>query len=124
MRTSEEEGVVSYDPENPKEYYIGIYRYLLNFFSENEKMVKKILESSVRGPIMDLLYEQMKDELTLRLSQAKEKYPDLIHSPELLSMFYFGAMTQGAQWWLKNRNTVSKDAVLEQFSVVLDGVVR
>lgn len=106
--------------ENPLDYYTGIFKYMLDFFSDNEKMILNILKSSARWSLVDTLIDETSYEIKrLFVHDIKDGKMSQDISPEFLSSIYTGALYQGSCWWILNKNKMSKEEAVIQFKKII-----
>ena len=116
MHSSEEIGDVWYDPQHPDVYYTGIFRNMLDFLDENERMVELLQGSSAQTLVFELYCEQTEPVLRRLLQYQQEGGGCPIELPGMLASIFSGAAIRGASWWFQNRGTVSKEEAVSQFA--------
>ncbi len=114
-----EEKKVQYDPAVPQSYYIGVFRY---FLGGNEQFIRKILSSSARSTLIDLMNEQIEADLRLHLKEDIAKNARFPSQPDLLAAAYTGAMVYCGQWWITQPDRPDKEVVVQQFSALLSRI--
>ena len=114
-----EEKKVQYDPAAPQSYYIGAFRYFLEFLDGNEQFIRKILSSSGRSTLIDLLSAQMEYDLKQHLKEDIARNASFPAQADLLASAYTGAMVYCGQWWITQPDRPAKEVVIAQFTELL-----
>lgn len=114
-----EEKKVQYDPAAPESYYLGVFRYFLEFLDSNQQFIRKILSSSARSNLIDLMSEQIEFDLKQHFRDDIAAGGRFEGDPEMLAALYTGAMVSCGEWWITQPHRPDKEAVIEQFSTLL-----
>lgn len=118
-----EEKKVQYDPAAPQSYYIGAFRYFLEFLDGNEQFIRKILSSSARSTLIDLMNEQIEYDLKLHFKEDMAKNALFPTQSDLLAAAYTGAMVYCGQWWITQPDRPDKELVIGQFTGMLSRIL-
>jgi len=119
QQRAQEEQKVQYDPAHPQQFYMDVFSYFLDFLDENETFVRKILSSSARASLIDLMSVQIEHDLKLHFKDDLAAGVDFHGDPDMLAALYTGAMIYCAEWWITKPNRPDKNQIIEQFSVLL-----
>ncbi len=116
QRLSRENNQINYEKENPQSYYIGVFRYFLDFLDENEQLICKILDSNALYILLDLMSEQFETDLRIHMAEDQSQGVSLPADPNVLAVNYTGAMVYCGRWWISNNKPIEKEYMIEQFS--------
>lgn len=109
-----EENTLGYDENIPQSYYIGVFRYFMDFLESNEKFVVSVLKSSASSGVQDILSEQI--QLDIKSHLKKENYPVVSDSNAMLAAIYAGAIVSCGKWWILQKDRPAKETVVKTFS--------
>lgn len=109
-----EENTLGYDENVPQSYYIGVFRYFMDFLESNERFVVSVLQSSASSGVQDILAQQI--QLDIKRHLKKESYPAVSDSNAMLAAIYAGAIVSCGKWWILNKNRPDKEQVVKTFS--------
>ena len=98
QRLAKENNDIGYDPEIPASFYIGVFRYLMDFIESNEKFVVSVLHSNAGSAVRNILEEQVRFDIDRHLRQ--EKPESIRDSHKMLSVAYAGAIVSCGVWWV------------------------
>ena len=110
---AQEEKTVQYDPAHPQSYYTGIFRFFLEFLEQNEQFIRKILSSSARSNLIDLMAEQTILDLKAHF-KADAAAANIQAAPEMLAALYTGALIHCGEWWITQNPRPEKELVIAQ----------
>lgn len=119
QQRAQEEKAVQYDPANPQQFYMEVFRYFLDFLDENEVFVRKILSSSARANLVGLLSAQIEHDLKLHFKDDLAAQTEFHGDPDMLAALYTGAMIYCAEWWITKPDRPDKEQIVEQLSALL-----
>lgn len=109
-----EENTLGYDENVPQSYYIGVFRYFMDFLESNEKFVISVLQGNASSGVQDILSEQI--QLDIKSHLKKESYPAISDSNAMLAAIYAGAIVSCGKWWILSENRPEKESVVKTFS--------
>ena len=109
-----EENMLGYDENIPQSYYIGVFRYFIDFLESNEKFVVSILQSSASSGVQDILSKQI--QLDIKSHLKKDEYPDVSAPSAMLAAIYAGAIVSCGKWWILSKNRPDKESIVKAFS--------
>lgn len=104
----------------PKSFYIGVLRRTISFISENDKLIRSILQSNMTPSLLDILSQQISLDLKLEFKEDERQGAVLPAHPEMMAHFYTGALMQTLKWWITQENRISEDDLIEQLLHILD----
>ena len=119
QQRAQEEQKVQYDPAHPQQFYLDVFRYFLDFLDSNEVLIQKILSSSARASLIDLLSVQIEHDLKLHFRDDLAAQTELQGDADMFAALYTGAMIYCAEWWITKPDRPGKEQVVEQFSALL-----
>lgn len=108
-----EENTIGYDPAIPQSYYIGVFRYFMNFLESNEPFVLSVLRSSASSGVQDILSEQIQDDICRHLKNDSNEI--VSGSSAMLAAIYAGAIIGCGKWWILQKNRPDKELVVKKF---------
>lgn len=106
--------------EDPSRYCVKAFQHFLDFLEENERMVHKVMSSSARYIVIDILSEQIESDLKSCFITAKKHGVAMSIAPEMLAVLYSGAAVSCARWWITKGKPVPKDEMVKQFSLLME----
>lgn len=116
-----EENAIGYDPAIPASYYVGAFRYLMNFIAGNEALVVSVLRSNAGNTVRNILEEQIRLNIDEHLRQ--EKTESIRESHEMLSVIYAGSIVSCAAWWALKDERPDKEEMIRKFARLLIGAL-
>ena len=108
--------------EDPSRYCAKAFQHFLDFLEENERMVHKVMSSSARYIVIDILSEQIESDLKSCFITAKKHGVAMSIAPEMLAVLYSGAAVSCARWWITKGKPVPKDEMVKQFSLLMERI--
>ena len=108
--------------EDPSKYCTRAFQHFLDFLEENERMVHKVMGSSARYIVIDILSEQIESDLKFCFISAKKHGVTVSIMPEMLAVLYSGAAVSCARWWITKGKPVPKDEMVKQFSLLMERI--
>lgn len=112
---------LKYD-ENAHEnsYFDYMFEHALDFFEANMKMVNNIQNSTVFSSLTTIICEEIQRNIYLMLkSQLKEEQPSEL-SLTIISNYMAGGISQLFRYWIKNRDSVSREMLRKDVSFATD----
>lgn len=109
----------SFDSTDPGAGPVQIFRSLLDFLEENRGMVRTILNSNGKTVVVNVLNEQLEQDMKRHFRAAVQSGAVPVANPELLAVLYSGAVINCAQWWLTRGGRMTKEQIVEQFSLLV-----
>lgn len=114
QRVSYENNTIDYDPSNPPSYYVGAFKFFIDFIDENKEFVKGVLQSNSSLFVREILEDQIRYEIDKQLRQ--ETREDVREAHDMLSNMYAGAIVSCGVWWFTQNNKVKKEEIISEFS--------
>lgn len=114
QRLATEQNTVGYDPVDPHSYYIGVFRYFIDFLDSNERFIRSILGSNASSVAEELLAEQIRLDMSSHLK--KEELETLSKANDMFAALYAGAVISCGKWWITQENRPNKESVIKGFS--------
>lgn len=108
------------DFNNPKPYYLRIFRNVLEYLDSNPQFHQLLLATSETTPIMSTIYQATIDDITSKL-EFNESI-GLTHTIPIsvIANFYAGALISATHYWLKNRQSVSIDEMVSYIEKLIN----
>lgn len=107
-----EERSIKYTPiDNPRQYYVNLFKLLLEHMYENKKMYSVGLLKN--GSAMKLLQKIVVERTKSKLESNQAKGVIFSIPIPILSEFYSSAMISLASWWLENNMPISIDEMVK-----------
>ena len=114
QRLALEHNEIGYDPAVPHSYYIGAFRYFIDFLDSNERFIISVLKSNASAVVQEILSEQI--VLDMRQHLRGEKLEALKESSAMFAAMYAGAVVSCGKWWITQKDRPDKEKVIAQFS--------
>jgi AcrR family transcriptional regulator len=114
QRLSVEENAIGYDPDVPQSYYIGVFRYFIDFLDSNEQFISSVLRSNASSVLQEILSEQIMFDMRLHLKD--EKLETLKDANDMFAALYTGAIVSCGKWWITQKDRADKEAVIRKFA--------
>lgn len=91
---------------NSKEFYTNLVMNLLDYISENKKMLKSILKNNYDNGLNNIFMNTCINYITSML----EKDPNITYKLKtpVIANFYSGAVISTLVWWIKNDNNLDE----------------
>lgn len=109
----------SFDDPDPGAGPVRIFRFLLDFLEENKGMVRTILNSNGKTVVLNVLNEQLEQDMKYHFRDVVQAGAAPDANPELLAVLYSGAVINCAQWWLTKGGRMTKEQIVQQFSLLV-----
>ena len=95
----------------PRDYYAMLFRNILSYIENNNKVFKKISVLNNNGVVFVELQNFIADDILRRL---KENPNNLVSVPaEMFAQFYSSALVFTGKWWLEHDMPYPKEQVVE-----------
>lgn len=110
-RDFEEKSMECTPPDTPRQYYVNLFRLLLEHMYENKKMysVGLLKNGTAIKPLQNIIVERIKSKLE---SNEARGIKFSIPIP-VISEFYSAAMTSLASWWFEHNMPISIDEMVK-----------
>jgi len=117
QRISLEENTIGYDEKVPHSYYIGVFRYFMDFLDSNERFIRSVLKSNASAAAETIMSEQI--EADIRQHLRKEKSSVFAQYSGMLASLYTGAVISCGKWWITQKKRQDKEQVIDEFSKIV-----
>jgi AcrR family transcriptional regulator len=114
QRISLEENAIGYDENVPHSYYIGVFRYFIDFLDSNERFITSVLKSNASAVAETIMSRQI--EADIRQHLKREKSEVFAQYSGMLSALYTGAIVNCGKWWITQKPRPDKEQVIGEFS--------
>lgn len=105
--------------ESTSAYYVEYLRGLVEFLSENEKMVSNVLESSALPTLLDVIKEKNYEDTCEKLKESAKSGLKLPASVETVAAMMTGAVAEAIIRWYRGGKKISKEELIEETSAVI-----
>ncbi len=117
QRVSLEENTIGYDEADPHSYYIGAFRYFMDFLDSNQAFVKSVLHSNASSVVMEILSNQVERDISEHLQG--EALDTVSKAPDMLAAMYAGSIVGCGKWWIEQSEQPSIDEVVDRFAELI-----
>ena len=117
QRMSMEENAIGYDPDVPQSYYIGVFRYFIDFLDSNEPFIISVLKSNASSVLQEILSEQIMFDMRLHLKE--EKLDTLKEANAMFAALYTGAIVSCGKWWITQNDRPDKETLIHRFTEII-----
>ena len=100
-------------------YYVEYLRALVDFLSENDKMVENALESSVLPALIEVIKEKNYEDTCEKLRESAKGGLKLPASVEVIGAMMTGAVAEAIMRWYRSGKKIPKDKLIEETSSVI-----
>ena len=107
------------EPDGTVGYYIEYAHEIINFFDENDKILRNILESELSGNIINVIVSENLKETKNRLRASCEMGLALPASVDTVSAMLVGGVANVVSNWFKNGKPISKDILLDEITAII-----
>ena len=107
---------VENDPLAP---YYCLVKNVLRILDENDALVQSVIQSDMFPVLLNIISEQIVLDVKAYFVEDKRNGKDLLLPPELFAEAFSGALINISRWWIKNKNAVGKDELLQHISVMM-----
>ncbi len=105
--------------ESPSAYYVEYLRALIDFISENERMVENALESSVLPALIDVIKEKNYEDTCEKLRETTRSGLRLSASIEVTAAMMTGAVAEAIIRWWRGGKRMPKEALIQETSALI-----
>lgn len=102
-----------------KEFYAGIFNFIVDKLEKNDQTFKSLFQSSSKYLLFDMCSQQIQHDIQVRLERDMEAMGYGRYNPELISHAYTGSLMDVVLWWAMNRNRISKEEVKKQVTKII-----
>lgn len=107
------------EPGNPCAYYIGLIHCAFDFADEYMIMAEILESGSMRGLLSGVSSDELTEHIVRHLEADQKAGYNFPVRPELMTQLLTGALLQSFYWWHTHRDTVDKDALVDELSDLL-----
>jgi AcrR family transcriptional regulator len=122
QRISLEENKIGYDDKIPDSYYIGVFRYFIEFLDSNEKFIKRVLSSNASAVAETIMSEQI--EIDIREHLKKENVENFAQYSPMLAALYTGAVVNCGKWWITRKERPDKEQIIGEFANIVSKIAK
>lgn len=116
QRSSFTEAFSATDNSSMNELFLHMSRQFIHYFTEHMTLVQNVLESSAFPVLISILSEQMRAGLMTEYALRHKEKENAGINPETLVCFYSGGLMQLIHRWVKDKNRMSEEEVMEQIN--------
>ncbi len=111
-------------PPITSDYYIAYAKRTVDFLDEHDKVVSRLLESSMLASLIQLITEQNYVATLERLTESQKSGMKLIASPKILAMMLAGGVSAAIVRWLKNKHVTKKEVFIRELSDIIKHILE
>ena len=111
------EGVIT------KEYYLEYAKTILTFLVEQEKAIKKVLESPIKHAFVNLFVQQNYADTKRRLEMSAESGMQLVSSPEVVAGMLVSGTARCVVNWFESEDKCPAEVLLKDISKFIEKVL-
>ncbi len=105
---------------NPKQYYLDIFKHVLKYMSTNPKMYSLVLARNEMDSVLSMFSKLIVEDIIYKLEvNEKTGIKHLIPIP-VIANFYAGALLSLISWWLRNSESVPIDAMVRYLDLMMN----
>lgn len=112
-----------YPPEDQtaaRKNYVDIFRHILEFVEENERLVRSVVRSSASPVLFALLEERIAADISEKLKADQKQGLTLPADPEVAACMFSGALLDLAVWWARQKERPPREWVLAQVEAIME----
>ena len=100
-------------------YYVEYAHNIINFFDENEKILRNILESEVAGSIINVIVMENLKETKKKLAESEKMGLSLPASVDTVANMMVGGVASVVLSWFRDKRPISKETLLKEIADVI-----
>ncbi len=105
--------------ESTSAYYVEYLRALVDFLTENEKMVKNALESSALPAFIEVIKQKNYEDTCEKLRESAAGGLKLAASIEITAAMMTGAVAEAIIRWFRGGKSISKECLIQETSSII-----
>lgn len=109
------------DSENDTlaDYSLGLFRNFIDFCEQSPGVISNLQGSKSIYLVAEVVSEILVPEIAKRIEQDQSNGHSVPFDPTLFAQLICTVLIQTVLWWFLNRDRISKDDLLSQFSLML-----
>ena len=119
LKDFDEKSLTNKNFANPKQYYLNIFENTLKYLSANPKMYLLLMNNETNS-IMPTLSKLVIEDITHKLESNEQCGFKHLIPIQVIAHFYAGALISLINWWLKNYESVSIDAMVKYLDLMME----
>lgn len=109
-------------PDATSAYYVEYIRGIVKFLTQNERIVKNVLQSAVLPSLIEVIKEKNFEDTCERLRKSVEEGMTLPASIEITAAMMTGAVANTLLAWFKSGKAMPVDELVLQISSVISSM--
>lgn len=105
--------------ESTSAYYVEYLRALIDFLTENERMVENALESSALPALVEVIKEKNYEDTCEKLRESARDGLKLPASIDITAAMMTGAVAETIIRWFRGGKRISKETLIQETSAVI-----
>ena len=105
--------------ESASAYYVEYLRGIVDFLTENEKIVENILKSDALLTLLEVIKEKNYEDTCDKLKESAKTGLKLPASIEITATMMTGAVAEALLHWYRTGRKMSKEALIAETSAVI-----
>ena len=107
------------EPDGTVGYYVEYAHEIIHFLDENEKILRKILESEDVGSIIDVIVSENLRETRKKLAESVQKGLKLPASVNTVASMLVGGVTAVILNWFEEGRPIPKETLLKEIEAII-----
>ena len=105
--------------ESTSAYYVEYLRALVDFLTENERMVKNALESSALPALLEVIKERNYEDTCEKLRESVRGGLKLSASIDVTAAMMTGAVAETIIRWFRGGKKIPKESLIQEASAII-----
>jgi AcrR family transcriptional regulator len=119
LKDFSEKGITNETFDNPKQYYLAIFKNVLTYMAANPKLFL-LLAKNETDSVMPMFIKLVTEDITSKLKNNEKSGFQFPVPVQVIAHFYAGALFSLIKWWLINTESVSIDAMVRYFDLLME----
>ena len=107
-------------PDETVGYYVEYAHQIINFFDENDKILRNILESEDAGGIINVIVIENLKDTKKRLCESVEKGLKLYASVDTTAAMLVGGVAVAVLNWFQSGRPSSKEELIKDIRTIIE----
>ena len=103
----------------PEEYYIYLFKKLVEYVESHLSMVNNLLNSTVFSSLLDILSQEIQRDIYIHLSEDNKQGISVPIGIPMIAAIIAGGTIQLIRYWLTNQDSVQKEDILNAYTVIM-----
>lgn len=107
-------------PTATKDVYRTLIADAINFLSENQALVRSLVNSQLMPVMLNIIRTEIEADILLPVERDMQFHQRNQQSPQLVINFYLYGIFGTFLWWVREGYPISKEALIQQISQLMD----